>query len=510
MLCDALDAHNELLVLAIVEPSLFAAPDASWQHYDAWRGATCALADAIRARGGQFLLRVGEAVNVLDAMHQDHGFDALYAHEETGADITYRRDNAVRAWASKIGLVFTETPQTGVIRCLQDRDKRQPIVKARLFDTAPRLAPAHLPGTSIVSDSDTWPNWSELNRTCSVARSTDRSLQPVSETAAKATLTDFLHERGSGYSGGISSPNTAFTHGSRLSVHIAWGTLSMRTLHQQTLARIKAVQSIIKNPASGPATIAQAKIWSKSLRAFQSRLHWHDHFGQRMESAPWMEYKALSPAFRDIAYTDDGTNLAAWCEGRTGHPMVDASIRCLQTTGFLNFRMRAMLVTVACFGLGIHWRDLQHPYAQLFRDYDPGIHYPQVQMQAGVVGINTMRVYSPAKQLQDQDPNAVFVRRWLPELADAPLVDILAYDKRNGGYNSLPGYTNTIDLAPGNKAMKDQLYAIRGSDAGRAAAETVLLKHGSRQPSRERRYKPGKRKDVGKNSLATTQMDLDL
>jgi len=90
--------------------------------------------------------------------------------------------------------------------------------------------------------------------------------------------------------------------------------------------------------------------------------------------------------------------------------MIDACMRCLNATGFMNFRMRSMLVSFACYGLHLDWR-LIHPHlARVFLDYEPGIHLSQLQMQAGVVGINTIRVYSPHKQIIDQDPECVFIK----------------------------------------------------------------------------------------------------
>ena len=466
-LARALEDCARVLALYVAEPSLWRAPESSALHHHAWGEGTRALGEALAERDGRLCLRVGEVVDVLDELHRTDGFDALYAHEEIGGEVTHARDRAVRRWCAARGVPFVELPQCGVIRGLEDRGLRQPIIRERLLGTPPRPAPARVPAWTPSAADPPWPSWRAL-----AGRDADPAIDPtrlqrVTEADGVALLDEFLGERGLAYSGGISSPNTAMRAGSRLSVHIAWGTLSLRTIRQATEARVAALAA-----DKG----AEATRWKKSLRAFGSRLHWHDHFAQRLESAAWMESRALNAAHRDLAWEDEPAHLAAWSEGRTGLPMVDASVRCLRATGFVNFRMRAMLVTTACFGLQLSWRSIQHPLARLFRDFEPGIHYPQVQMQAGVVGINTLRVYNPHKQLLDQDPDARFVREWIPELRAFGSAEIAAYETRALGDYPAP----IADIRADAREVVERLRAIRRSAEGQAAAAEVLEKHGSR------------------------------
>jgi deoxyribodipyrimidine photo-lyase len=315
--------------------------------------------------------------------------------------------------------------------------------------------------------------------------------QPVSETEAHATLNDFLLRRGRHYRGGISSPNTAFTAGSRLSVHLAWGTLTARQVWHAVQRRLADLDP------EDPTTPR----WNQSLRAFLSRLHWRDHFTQRLESEPELEFQSIHPCYREIPYENDPHLLAAWQEGRTGYPLVDAVMRCLAATGFVNFRMRAMVVSFACHVLHLDWR-LIHPHlAQVFRDYDPGIHLNQLQMQAGVVGWNAIRIYNPTKQLADWDAQGRFVKLWVPELKSIPVEQLLQGE--TGSQYPQP----VVDFVERAKCMSDALYGIRKTAAARAATPAVYHKHGSRK--RETSFRKKKPKPAGPPPVPTLFDEVD-
>jgi deoxyribodipyrimidine photo-lyase len=273
----------------------------------------------------------------------------------------------------------------------------------------------------------------------------------------------------------MSSPLDGATACSRLSPYLAWGAVSMREVAQAAWARQRELRG-----DNG----ADARAWRGALVSFSGRLHWHCHFMQKLESEPSIETIELHPAARGLRPSPcDAALLAALARGATGFPFVDACMRSLIATGWINFRMRAMLVSFASYNLWLPWQGTGLVLARLFTDYEPGIHWPQMQMQSGTTGINTIRLYNPVKQGHDQDPEGLFVRRWVPELADVP-------DEHLQEPWSWPGAAGLIgsryperivDLAQSTAAAKDRIYGARRSAGFGLAADAIQKKHGSRK-----------------------------
>jgi deoxyribodipyrimidine photo-lyase len=331
-----------------------------------------------------------------------------------------------------------------------------------------------------------------------------KTLQAAGEKAARRTLTSFLQMRGYDYRKALSSPLSAEDGCSRLSPHLAFGTLSMRTVHQATEVAI----------ANTPD-----RSMAYALRGFAGRLRWHCHFMQKLEDEPDIEFQNFArvcDGLRENDFNDD--HFAAWCEGRTGYPMVDACMRSLVATGWLNFRMRAMLVSFASYHLWLHWRQPGLFLARQFLDFEPGIHWSQMQMQSGTTGINTLRMYSPTKQAQDQDPQGHFIRRWVPELARVPLPYLAEPWKMDISVQRMAGCIIGADY-PGPvvddkltmKAAKDRMYGLRKTEGARAEASAVQAKHGSRKsglPQTGQRRKTTPKRKADGASVPSAQADL--
>ena len=482
-------AQGPVLPLYIAEPALWAEPDASARQ---WAFAAECLAELQSALGrlGQPLCVVrGDAMPVLRKIHERHGIAALWSHEETGNGWTYARDKAVAGWAREAGVPWHEVPQNGVIRRLKSRSGW-----ARAWDR--RMAePLTAAPAALEPLRGDWPTRIPGTADLGLAPDPCPHRQTGGRKAAVATLASFLDKRGRDYRWQMSSPVTAFDASSRLSPHFAWGTLSMREVAQASAARLKGLRG---------EESASARSWRASMISFTGRQHWHCHFMQKLEDEPRIEFENLHPAYNGLRPDlPDAERLAAWVAGRTGYPFVDACMRALAAHGWLNFRMRAMLVSFASYQLWLPWRATGLDLARQFVDYEPGIHWSQVQMQSGTTGINTMRVYNPVKQGHDQDPGGVFVRHWVPEVAGVP-TPLIHEPWKWDGAAGLAYPPPIVDHVKAAAAARDALHAVRKGSGHRVAASRIAEKHGSRKAGmpmtgQKSRRRPG-----------TSQLALDL
>ncbi len=450
-------AAGPVIPLYIVEPDLV------WRNADhdprQWAFARECLVDldaSLRHLGAPLVVRTGDVVGVLEHLRNEFGVAAVHAHEETGNLATYARDRAVARWARQHRVAFHETPQVGVIRRLSDRDDWWSLRQARLAEPVVP-PPDHLEGVAVdpgelppAPSSEAW-TWR----------------QEGGESLGRRRLMEFLAKGVRGYEHVLSSPLTAWDGCSRLSPHLAYGTLSMREVVRRTEAAMGRAPRELR----------------ASLTAFGERLAWHDHFIQKLETEPELEQRSYLPEFDALRDHVDERALEAWRTGTTGYPFLDACVRSLASTGWLNFRMRAMLVTFAAHDLWLPWQSFGPQLARWFTDYEPGIHWPQVQMQSATSGINTIRVYNPVKQGRDHDPTGEFTRRWVPELAHLDterLHEPWRFDARPADYPP-----PVVDHAAAAPRAIARIEALRSRLTPQRRA--VLERHGSRRPAPARR-----------------------
>ena len=473
----------------------------------------------------------GEITKVLTDIHSESSIARLLSHQETGHFVSYQRDKRVRRWCRKYAVTFDEFPQTGVTRALADRDNfsklynvfmcqsEHPIITQRQLGSLERLP--------VVTGVMTPQQLVEAGMMHAEQADDRAERQHGGETFALSVLQSFLNHRFQSYSSHISSPGLSWMSCSRLSPYLSFGNVALRRVVQAlTLQQVEAR----KRKYSGLA----------SLAAFHSRLRWRSHFIQKLECEPEMEYRAQCLAFDKLRAESGDWNecyFVAWTLGRTGYPMVDACMRSLLKHGWVNFRMRAMLVSFACYNLFLDWKRIAPHLARCFLDYEPGIHYPQLQMQAGTTGINAMRVYNVVKQAKDQDPMGEFIRKYVPELTSVPSkyihephlmssklqqeYKVIITPSEKEGTTSSDGNgkiikalywypTPIVDADAMAKESKAKVNAIRKARDTKAQAKAVFVKHGSRMKRTSDFLKEkNKGKEQGQTSIRKAVKDTD-
>ncbi len=386
------------ILLFCFEPSLVRAEESSERH---WRFVWQSLNDMqtqLNLHGCTLYVVFEEVITVLETLLQHVQIRRIFSTQEVGLWCTFERDKRLKSFCQKRLIGWEEFPQDGVIRGLKHRAGWQADMEKWLYSTPIHndlklLRPIPLPNTIIRSIGKPLPKaW----------KTPQPHFQPGGEQFAQRYLHSFLEGRAAHYNRHLSKPLASRKSCSRLSPYLAWGNISAR----QVIHAIE--QSSFKEK------------FQSSFRSFQERMWWRGHYLQKFESDCGMEFHPINRALNNIGRTFDAAKFHAWASGTTGFPMVDASMRCLQATGYLNFRMRAMLATFATFTLWLPWKPVASHLARLFLDFEPGIHFPQLQMQAGLTAYHPLRIYNPSIQAKQHDPEGTFIHQWVPELRTIP------------------------------------------------------------------------------------------
>ena len=415
----ACEQAENVIPLFVLDPFILDRADTGAARVAFLLDALAVLDANLQKRGGRLIVRRGRTPDALLKAVAEFGADGVF-HQREFEPHGKARDETVAKALGEDGKVCETFPGLALFEpneILSQTDSPYTVFgpyKKLWFSKpadAPYPAPKHVPVPTDLQ-SEALPTAADLKF------QTSQTFACGGEDAAHTLLREFLKAKIEGYDSArdiLSQDGT-----SRLSRHLHFGTLSPRSV-------VDAVRKLGKDKPSGQDAEARTEHQGEQGHTtFLSELAWHDFYLQILDHFPHVAEGAFRPQYNALEWENDETLFAAWKEGRTGYPIVDAAMRQLNTEAWMHNRGRMVVASFLTKDLLIDWRWGENYFMQQLIDGDQAANNGGWQWAAGT-GTDAQpffRIFNPTSQGEKFDPDGAYVKRWVPELTKVPAAAI--------------------------------------------------------------------------------------